>query len=507
MHEHYFYQPRQISALLIGEMAYDTTFVNAASKLCNRLHVSIVPSAIAKIMAEEKINLIFGSLSSANEGVYLPVLQQVRSLYPMVRMVLFLQTDHLLLLDEILALKCERYLSMKNERYAALEHFKESIKTLSDDIYLAERHYFQQLIDFAIVSQTDVNGNITYVNENFVKVTGYSFEELMGQNHRLIKHPQTAPEVFSDMWETISKGQVWRAQIINRNKDGSDFWAETIIIPYKEEISGKILQYLAIRHDITEFLKQERLANEIRRKAKEQEELAEAKDAFLILFTHELKTPLNAILNFAQYLYKHMPHIDEVPKAKRLYLLEQIYKSASSMLENVTNILDLGKLRHQKLHYNLTLFNVKESILDVIEKHGALALENKRTMLFQSDGSDPFLTSDEYRFKQILSNILSNAIKYGNTVVEIFLISDSEKIEIIVQDDGKGVKDKEEIFELYTQSSSGPSGIEKKGTGIGLHFVKLLCEGLKLEYKIEDSPTLGGAKFILTKRLKEQKNV
>ena len=251
--------------------------------------------------------------------------------------------------------------------------------------------------------------------------------------------------------------------------------------------------------------KKEIIAKQIQ--ADEEMKLSEAKDAFLILFTHELKTPLNAILNFAQYLYKHMPHIDEVPKAKRLYLLEQIYKSASSMLENVTNILDLGKLRHQKLHYNLTLFNVKESILDVIEKHGALALEHKRTMLFQSDGSDPFLTSDEYRFKQILSNILSNAIKYGNTIVEIFLISDSEKIQIIVQDDGRGVKDKEEVFELYTQSSSGPSGIEKKGTGIGLHFVKLLCEGLKLEYKIEDSLTLGGAKFILTKRLKEQKNV
>ena len=68
-------------------------------------------------------------------------------------------------------------------------------------------------------------------------------------------------------------------------------------------------------------------------------------------------------------------------------------------------------------------------------------------------------------------------------------------------------KDKKEVFELYTQSSSGPKKKKKKGTGIGLHFVKLLCEGLKLEYKIEDSLTLGGAKFILTKRLKEQKNV
>lgn len=507
MAEHYFYQPRSISVLLIGEMAYDATFVNAARKLCNRLHVSIVPYAIAKIMAEEKIDLIFGSLSSANESVYLPALQEVRFHYPMVQMILFLQTDNLIMLDEILMLKCDRYFSMKSERWAALDHFKSSIKALSDDIYLAERHYFQKLIDFAIVSQTDVNGNITYVNENFIKVTGYSFEELMGQNHRIIKHPSTPIEVFEGMWGTISKGDVWRAHIINRNKDGSDFWAETIIIPFKDENTGKILQYLAIRHDITEFLKQERIANEIKQKAMEQEQLAEAKDAFLILFTHELKTPLNAILNFAQYLYKHMPHIDEVPKAKRLYLLEQIYKSASSMLENVTNILDLGKLRHQKLHYNLTLFNVKESILDVIEKHGALALEHKRTMLFQSDGNDPFLTSDEYRFKQILSNIISNALKYGHTLVEIFLISDSEKIEIIVQDDGKGVKDKEEIFELYTQSSSGPSGIEKKGTGIGLHFVKLLCEGLKFEYKIEDSSTLGGAKFILTKRLKEQRNV
>jgi len=226
-----------------------------------------------------------------------------------------------------------------------------------------------------------------------------------------------------------------------------------------------------------------------------------------VLFTHELKTPLNAILNFAQYLYKHMPHIEEVPKEKRLYLLEQIYKSATSMLENVTNILDLGKLRHQKLYYNLTLFNLKESILDVIEKHGSLALEYKRTILFQSDGSDPFITSDEYRFKQILSNVLSNAIKYGTSMVEVYLVSSPEEIDIIIQDDGKGIKDKEEVFELYTQSSAGLSSMEKKGTGIGLHFVKLLCEGLNLEYKVEDSTTLGGVKFTLTKRLKDTKDV
>ena len=507
MMEHYFYKPRPISALVIGEIAHDEAFVSAAKSLCDCLHVNIDPLDITKIMEVNQLDLIFGSLSASNEHLYLPLLQHFKECYPLLTIVLFLETDNLLMLDEILALRCDRYLSMKNEQWALLEHFKQSLKKLNKDIYLAEHHYFQTLIDFSIVSQTDVEGNITYVNRNFLKTTGYALEALIGQNHRMIKHPQMAPEVFTDMWETITQGKVWRAPVLNRNADGSDFWAETMIIPFTDKDSGKILQYLAIRHDITEFLQKERVANEIKRKAKEQEELSDAKDAFLILFTHELKTPLNAILNFSQYLYKHMPHIDEIPKSKRIYLLEQIYKSASSMLENVTNILDLGKLRHQKLHYNLTLFNVKEAILDVIEKHSALALDYKRMLFFQSNESDPYITSDEYRFKQILSNIISNSIKYGRSIVEISLTSDNEKIEIIVQDDGKGIQDKEEVFALYTQSSSAPSSVEKKGTGIGLHFVKLLCEGLNFEYKIEDSPPLGGVKFILTKRLKEQKNV
>jgi len=505
--EHYFYKPRHISALIIGEIAYDVAFVSAAETLCDYLHVNADPLDIDKITEVNQLDLIFGSLSASNEHLYLPLLQQLKEYYPLIKIVLFLQTDNLLMLDEILALRCDRYLSMKNEQWAVLEHFKQSIKKLNNDIYLAEHHYFQTLLDFSIVSQTDVEGNITYVNRNFLNTTGYTLKELIGQNHRIIKHPQTAPEVFTNMWETITHGKVWRAQVLNRNADGSDFWAETMIIPFKDEKSGKILQYLAIRHDITEFLQKEYFANEIKRKAQEQEELSEAKDAFLVLFTHELKTPLNAILNFSQYLYKHMPHIDEIPKSKRIYLLEQIYKSASSMLENVTNILDLSKLRHQKLHYNLTLFNVKEAILDVIEKHNALALDYKRMLFFQSNESDPYITSDEYRFKQILSNVISNSIKYGRSIVEISLTADNEKIEIIVQDDGKGIQDKEEVFALYTQSSSAPSSVEKKGTGIGLHFVKLLCEGLNFEYKIEDSPPLGGAKFILTKRLKEQKNV
>ncbi len=495
------------SIVLIGSVASNPLVVAKAQMLCGHVFQARSAEELLNLVYLHYPNLIFGSVTH-EESSYLDALSWIRKLKINTYITLYYDETHLRYLKEIMDLKCQRYCYTDPMNESVLVELEESVSmALREAVYHQFRVYFRAFVEHSIVSKSDLDGNVTFINDNFTKITGYTKEEILGKSHSILKHPNNGVEIYQDLWNTITKGNVWRERVLNRNKDGSDFWADTIIIPFLDEITGEIVEYLAIRRDITQMLteKREIIARQIQ--ADEEIKLSEAKDAFLILFTHELKTPLNAILNFAQYLYKHMPHIDEVPKAKRLYLLEQIYKSASSMLENVTNILDLGKLRHQKLHYNLTLFNVKESILDVIEKHGALALEYKRTMLFQSDGSDPFLTSDEYRFKQILSNILSNAIKYGNTIVEISLISDSEKIEIIVQDDGKGVKDKEEVFELYTQSSSGPSNIEKKGTGIGLHFVKLLCEGLKLEYKIEDSPTFGGAKFILTKRLKEQKNV
>ena len=186
-----------------------------------------------------------------------------------------------------------------------------------------------------------------------------------------------------------------------------------------------------------------------------------------------------------------MHRIEEIPKEKRMHLLEQIYKSASMLLENVTSILDLSKLRNHKINYTYTLFSLKESIQDVIDKHESLALENKKEVVFQDDGSEVYISSDEFRFKQIIANILSNAIKYGSSAVEVLLLCD------------KGISDKEAVFELYEQSAGGNTNMEKKGTGIGLNFVKLLCSDLGFSCAIEDSLSLGGVKFIVTKKLKD----
>lgn len=499
--QHVLYQKNQLSALIIGDIAKDDAFIALACKACKWLHVSIVASEIQKIVLESKIDLIFGTLTHQNTS-YLKVLQALKVTHPNIEIVLFLTATEVDSLHDILSLKCSRYLYM-NKDDNLVQYFKEGLDIISRrDIFLKDTQYFNALIDASIVSQTDKDGTIMYVNDNFTQVTGYRKEEILGKNHRLLKHPSNPPTMYQHLWKTITQGDVWRERMLNINKDGRDFWADTIIIPCKDERTGEIVQYLAIRRDITQMLEERRIAQAKELKANEQSKISEAKDAFLILFTHELKTPLNAIMNFSHYLYKNMHRIEEIPKDKRIHLLQQIYKSAATMLENVTDILDLSRLRNHKINYIYTLFNLKESILDVINRHEALACENKRKVIFQDDGSDPLLSSDEFRFKQIIANILSNAIKYSASLVEIFLFCNRQKIEIIIEDDGKGIREKESVFELYAQSSSGNTTMEKKGTGIGLNFVKLLCDDLGFSCIIEDSLSLGGAKFILTKESK-----
>jgi diguanylate cyclase (GGDEF)-like protein/PAS domain S-box-containing protein len=104
----------------------------------------------------------------------------------------------------------------------------------------------------AIFSETDLGGRITHVNDQFCAVSGYSREELLGQNHRMLNSGMHAPDFFVDMWRTISRGHIWKGEICNRAKDGSLYWVESTMVPVIDTATGRVERYLSIRFDISE---------------------------------------------------------------------------------------------------------------------------------------------------------------------------------------------------------------------------------------------------------------
>ncbi|MGM0518744.1 MAG: bifunctional diguanylate cyclase/phosphodiesterase [Campylobacterota bacterium] len=158
----------------------------------------------------------------------------------------------------------------KNNLIITHENTKQDIKTneiknITDNFkFLTEQlnmniaflnSYRSVLDDASIVSKADLDGNITYVNDNLIKVSGYSKDELIGSNHSILKHPDTPREVFSELWETITNKKVWKGIIKNKKKNGDAYWVSIVIRPLFDE-NNNIKKYIALRNEITELVNQ-----------------------------------------------------------------------------------------------------------------------------------------------------------------------------------------------------------------------------------------------------------
>ncbi|MEB3290516.1 MAG: PAS domain S-box protein [Leptolyngbya sp.] len=144
-----------------------------------------------------------------------------------------------------------RDISARKRLELALNQVNQHLETQVQQ-HSQELAVFQRAVDAAaIMVITDAAGVITTVNDRFCEISGYSREELVGQTHRLIKADYHPPEFFKTMWDTITQGRIWRAEVCNRHKDGHLYWMDTAISPFLDAV-GKPVQYLAIRFDITQ---------------------------------------------------------------------------------------------------------------------------------------------------------------------------------------------------------------------------------------------------------------
>lgn len=119
--------------------------------------------------------------------------------------------------------------------------------------------YVALLDENVVTSKTDLHGTITYVSQAFCDISGYSKEELLGQNHSIVRHADMPAEIYEVLWETIQSGQVWKGEIKNRRKNGGYYWVAATISPERND-RGELIGYTAIRHDITDKKRIEELS-------------------------------------------------------------------------------------------------------------------------------------------------------------------------------------------------------------------------------------------------------
>ena len=319
------------------------------------------------------------------------------------------------------------------------------------------------------IIEFDIDFNISEWNKAAERIFGYNKEEAVGDNVlRLILTRDTSVEA-EKLWQRLLNYEaVTGTTIENKTKYGTTIFCEWFVTPLTGE-NNEIVGIAAMALDITDK-KQNELA--IIKSKDEAEKANQAKSDFLSSMSHELRTPLNAILGFTQLLKyekdltkKQQSHIGEIASAGNL------------LLELVNQILDLARI--EKGHLQLSMEQV--TLSDVFEECSSmitpLAEQNNLTLDITSD-TDGYVIADYTRLKQVMLNLLGNAIKYNvkNGSVSLKVMQkDSDVIRICVIDTGKGIS--EELLPLIFQAFNRLNATNDiEGTGIGLSISKQLVE-------------------------------
>ena len=332
---------------------------------------------------------------------------------------------------------------------------------------------------------TDPLGNIEYVNAKFTFLTGYAREEVIGRNPRMLKSGIQGPEIYRDLWKTISAGREWRGELCNRKKSGELYW-ELVAISGIRDADGEISHYLGVKEDITDRKAMEELLREATAIA---EAANRAKSRFLADMSHELRTPLNSILGFSQLMELQG---GETLTAKQHEYMRWIREGGEHLLDMVNDVLDLSKVEAGKVELEKTHIDPLPVIRRVLTTVRSLAAKKHLRIETTLPDGLGMLDVDEVRFKQVLYNLLSNAIKFTERERRIGVDASSEggMLRVTVWDQGIGISpaDIPRIFEPYAQSRAGKSG---EGTGLGLAIVKRLVELHTGSVSVESVPGTG----------------
>ncbi|MBN8541332.1 MAG: PAS domain-containing sensor histidine kinase [Deltaproteobacteria bacterium] len=334
---------------------------------------------------------------------------------------------------------------------------------------------------FAIISSTDANGTIDYVNDNFCEISGYTLNELFGANHRLINSGFHPPEFFKILWSTIKSGKVWHGEVQNKAKGGATYWVRAHIIPITNA-DGSVIRYLSFGMDITKEkkdqaeLEAERVRNIHLGRLTSLGELASN-------VAHEINNPLTVIGGSLDMLRRSLAKEPNTPTNSTTNL-DRIGR-ALKQVDRITKIIQgLRRFSRQDDHQVKRPTMLKDILVSVTD----LCAEKLRTgsvQLNTESAQGLAIVCNSIQIEQVLVNLITNSIDAVRSEPDRWInlksILVGNFVEIEVVDSGSGIKPEfaKRLAEPFF-TTKGPG----KGTGLGLSISRTILQqhGGELSY-------------------------
>jgi len=383
---------------------------------------------------------------------------------------------------------------------------KDSFLSFSEQFLQLSEDRFRLLVsgvkNYAIFMM-DPGGHILTWNEGAKKLKGYEENEIIGKHFSLFysEEDQKTSKPEKELVEAVKNGQVedegWRVK-----KNGDKFWANVIITRMNDE-KGHLIGFSKITRDLTQRKREEEklhtayeeLKNAVEEKTADLAAALVARDEFLMIASHELKTPITSLKLRLQMGKRNLrPEVDKMPtKEELLHFYNQSLEQVDSLVRLVDDLLEVSRLQSGQFSLSKEEINFSELIHSVAKRF----FDEKKMILKITP--EVKVLADRYRMDQVISNLLSNAIKHAplsQIEVELNLSPDLKRVFFIVKDSGPGIeKDlQEKIFQRFARLGSYT---HVGGMGLGLYMVKKIVEGHGGDITLLSAPGQG-ATFIVS---------
>ncbi len=306
---------------------------------------------------------------------------------------------------------------------------------------------------------TDAEGRIEYVNPAWERLNGFSSDEAVRENVRMLNSGKQPSELYSDMWATLLAGQTWRGQLVNQRKDGSLYDAAVTIAPIEDE-QHRVVNMVGVQVDISAL-----------------KELDRMKSQFVSDVSHELRTPLTNIRLYLDLL-------SSTPDAERqARYLETLRRESERLTNLIDDLLSLSRLEAGTIAFNPRPTDLNALLTALVEDRRALAANRGLALSLDPEAGLPRVLGDERLLTQVFTNLLTNAMNYtldGGRIAlhtRTRLSGESAWVTVEVEDTGLGISFEEQT-QLFRRFFRGTASRETKapGTGLGLAICKEIVD-------------------------------